>query len=771
MDSKPIRVIRKGFIMHCVALLTDETKGYGQVAAHVNWQGCFPPHYSVDVSDSPTAASDQWPGLATRPAAAKASSVNSHSAVPSYIPTGSSNMKIRKIRDSKCTSSSRVNAAMLLSFLALAPCIAATNGPAAIDPWYPVPQPKQPNRDDFTLRHIFHRGTYRDPHLHKRYDFRPQASVLAIQDQDDGPSSSLEPPPHFTLNSHSEHIERLIDRDLANIDNHLQHARFFGSPSILDASQWALDEVKGPNISDKDTVINLAIMAANAYNPIRGEGEWEDVSQGYNRSQPFGWEGDGLRGHIFANEGNETVVISLKGTSPAVFDGDGTTTKDKTNDNLFFSCCCGQGGSYWWHQVCDCQTSTYTCNSTCVVTALRHENRYYRAAIDLYTNVTELYPDSNVWLAGHSLGGSVTALLGLTFGLPVVTFEAPGEDLASKRLGLPVPPSSDPHKPRTKYTGAYHFGHTADPIFMGTCNGATAACTLGGYAMESQCHTGKQCIYDTVSDYGWRVGIGNHKIHNVIDNVIRMYKTVPACESDDECVDCYNWKFFESNGSDTTTSTRTTTTSSTTYTRTTTCKTPGWWGCLDESSTTTSTTPVITTTYTTTSCATPGWFGCKEEVNVTITTTTADQTAKLPTTSIPASATHAPSKSSSTSTSCEYPGWWGCRDPTSPGTTGHTAFPSPTTSSPSASKTANPHKKHTCKHPGLFFGCHDEDHHGSLTTKTDLITSIPTPSASSAQSTQPSTSGHDKKHRKCKNPVFFGLVCLDGYEDEYVPEL
>ncbi|EXJ58158.1 triacylglycerol lipase [Cladophialophora yegresii CBS 114405] len=424
---------------------------------------------------------------------------------------------------------------MLLSFLALAPTVAAAKLPAAIDPWYPAPQPKQPNTDDFTLRHIFHRGIYQDPDLHKRYDFHPQAPVFVTQDHDDSLSHSLEPPPHFMLRSHSEQIERLVDRKPASVEQYLQHARRTGKPAVLAVSQWTLDEVKGPNISDKDTIINLAIMAANAYNPGPGEGDWEDAKQGYNRSTPFGWEGDGLRGHIFANEGNETVVISLKGTSPAVFDGDGTTTKDKMNDNLFFSCCCGQGGSYFWHQVCDCQTSTYTCNRTCVVQALRQENRYYRAAIDLYTNVTELYPNSNVWLAGHSLGGAVTALLGQTFGLPTVTFEAPGDDLASKRLGLPAPPSSDPHKPRTKYTGAYHFGNTADPVFMGTCNGATATCTLGGYAMESACHTGKQCVYDTVNDYGWRVGIGNHKIHNVIDNVIKMYKNVPSCEPDDEC--------------------------------------------------------------------------------------------------------------------------------------------------------------------------------------------------------------------------------------------
>ncbi|KIX02291.1 uncharacterized protein Z518_08230 [Rhinocladiella mackenziei CBS 650.93] len=660
-------------------------------------------------------------------------------------------MKPRKSRGQICTSRHRVTAGMLLSFLAISTQVAADKAPGiAIDPWYPVPGPKPPNVHDFTLRHIFHRGTYQDPDLHKRYDLHPQAPVLVAED--DGLRYSLQDPPHFTARSHSMEIERLVNRQPYSIERHLQYARLTGNPAILDASDWTMDEVNGPNISDKDTVLDLAIMAADAYAPVPGEGDWEDVSRGYNQSIGFGWEGDGLRGHIFADQNNETVIISLKGTSPAVFDGDGTTTKDKLNDNLFFSCCCAQGGQYFWRQVCDCYSSTYTCNQTCLVKALRKENRYYRASIDLYTNVTELYPDSNVWLVGHSLGGAVTSLLGLTFGLPTVTFEAPGDDLAAKRLGLPFPPSSDPYKPRTRYTGAFHFGNTADPVFMGTCNGATATCTLGGYAMESQCHTGHQCVYDTVGDYGWRVGIGNHKIRNVIESVIKVYPDVPSCSPDDECVDCFNWKYFESNGSDPTTSSTTTTTS--TRTRTTTCKTPGWWGCLDdESSTTTTSTPIITTTYTTTSCATPGWFGCNKGVNVTITTTTVAPTVTT-TTSSPASHHTLTTPSSS----CQHPGWWGCRDPT----TTQESSPSPASSQTIPTRTA---KQHTCQSPGFFFGCRDRTVYDSTIPTTRLITEAPILTASTAQPSITQSNDDEKGRGKCRHHAFFGLICLDQAQD------
>ena len=50
-----------------------------------------------------------------------------------------------------------------------------------------------------------------------------------------------------------------------------------------------------------------------------------------------------------------------------------------------------------------------------------------------------MYPDANIWVIGHSLGGSLASLLGITFGTPVVTFEPPGERMAARRLHLPSP--------------------------------------------------------------------------------------------------------------------------------------------------------------------------------------------------------------------------------------------------------------------------------------------------------------------------------------------
>jgi lipase ATG15 len=69
-----------------------------------------------------------------------------------------------------------------------------------------------------------------------------------------------------------------------------------------------------------------------------------------------------------------------------------------------------------------------------------------------------------MWLTGHSLGGALASLIGLTFGVPTVTFETPPERLASQRLHLPSPPALKPEDMLI-----WHFGHTADPIYLGIC--------------------------------------------------------------------------------------------------------------------------------------------------------------------------------------------------------------------------------------------------------------------------------------------------------------
>lgn len=77
-----------------------------------------------------------------------------------------------------------------------------------------------------------------------------------------------------------------------------------------------MDEIWGPNVTDKESVLSLARIAADAYVLERSDPEWQDVGCGFNYTEDFGWDNDGLRGHIFADTQNETVIIGIKGTSP-----------------------------------------------------------------------------------------------------------------------------------------------------------------------------------------------------------------------------------------------------------------------------------------------------------------------------------------------------------------------------------------------------------------------------------------------------------------------
>ena len=380
------------------------------------------------------------------------------------------------------------------------------------------PPTQQPGELEFELRHIYQLGGKRYPDVHRYLDV--SADALATVESDDG-GSRAEVPRSLRAKTISTDVQRLVDRNRTAIDGLLDYSLIHGQAAYLPSSSWRTDTIAAPDITDKSTLITLAWMAANAYVEEPYTGDWHDVGAPFNVTDDFGWQNDGLRGHVFATKDNGTIVVGLKGTSPALFDGDDTTGNDKLNDNLFGSCCCAQGGHLSWKIVCDCMTSAFTCNQTCLVLALRKKSAYYRASQDLYHNVTARYPDSNVWMSGHSLGGVLSTLVGLTYGHPVVTFEAYPDAMAANRLGLPTPPGYrvGSHQARSD-VAIHHIGHTADPIYMGQCHSTLSWCSIGGYAFESACHTGKKCTYDTVNDKSWRMGIGYHKIFSVIKDVI-----------------------------------------------------------------------------------------------------------------------------------------------------------------------------------------------------------------------------------------------------------
>jgi lipase ATG15 len=445
----------------------------------------------------------------------------------------------------------------------------------------------------FSLKHILHHNTEKSSNFHAKLDitteFISKVSEYASALTDDKALARAEVEDwgkKYYLSSVPKTIRRLEDRSPGFVESYLEYARTTVQPNAINFN-WVDEDVLVPNMTDKETVLTLAYMSANAYVGLPYEGDWQNLTSNWNASQGIGWMEDGLRGYVFVDDSNSTVVIAVKGTSANIFfnDGGDTVSNDKINDNLLFSCCCARI-SYLWNTVCDCYTGeSYTCDQNCLETQLYSEDNYYRAALDLYKNVTALYPDANIWITGHSLGGAVGALLGRTYGAPAVSFEAPGELLASKRLHLPMPPGVPMWEDYI-----WHVGHTADPVFMGVCNGAGSACWIGGYAMETQCHSGLQCVYDVVNDLGWHVSLVNHRILLVINEVLTKYNTTPECVVPPPCKDCFNWRFVspgEEEPEPTTTSSIPAITTSTTITTTTTespekCLKWSWWGrCIE----------------------------------------------------------------------------------------------------------------------------------------------------------------------------------------------
>lgn len=304
-----------------------------------------------------------------------------------------------------------------------------------------------------------------------------------------------------------------------------------------------------PMINDPETILNFAKMSANSYKRRSIDG-WRNMSGDYTGLDGFGWDRNGLRGHIYANAAQSLVIIGFKGTSTLLMGG-GTVSRDKYQDNVMFSCCCARVDISWM-PVCGCylgknadvedvdeevmvRRSAGKCNQTCLLETIKEdEDSYYNQAVKIVHQIRRNYPNAKIWFTGHSLGGSIASLMAVTFPhTAAVTFEAPGDKLYASRMGLTR------RLPHHAYA-IWNFGITTDPVFMGTCQGPSTSCYLSGYAMETRCRHGKDCVIDIGEG---RFDVTTHRIDWVIDNVLQGQYRMPQCRPVEECKDCEGWQF------------------------------------------------------------------------------------------------------------------------------------------------------------------------------------------------------------------------------------
>ncbi|KXS15387.1 alpha/beta-hydrolase [Gonapodya prolifera JEL478] len=267
-----------------------------------------------------------------------------------------------------------------------------------------------------------------------------------------------------------------------------------------------------PQMEDPMTVLSLAYMAWNTYTEPN-TGDWVDVP-GWNETAGFGWSEEGIRGYVFEahdpsspSSSPPLVAVVIKGTSLNTLGlGGPTSPSDKLNDNMMFSCCCGKEDRSWW-AVCPCYAGKTQGKMSCDGECIREScgpafpDSYYNLATEIVRYVRRTYPTSTIWAVGHSLGGALATSVGLRFRIPAVSFEAPGEALWASRVGaLPRGAPGPDAASRLAFHESlpiFHVGNDGDPIFLGKCRGARSSCYYVGYAIETRCHNGKWCIYET----------------------------------------------------------------------------------------------------------------------------------------------------------------------------------------------------------------------------------------------------------------------------------
>lgn len=279
--------------------------------------------------------------------------------------------------------------------------------------------------------------------------------------------------------------------------------------SIINQMFFSFD-VKNDILSFKN-VLNLAKMSNNAY--------YIDTTDYWIPIPPYNWtelENDYIKGYVFVDNSTKTYIVSFKGTNILPYEK--TRKYDKYNDNLYFSCCFNQT-NYNYNLSCK------ECNKKCYKETLNDQNNYINIAKSMMDTLSSKidFNNNTIIFTGHSLGGAIATYMGILYNKTVVTFQTPGEKHYLSQIGKET---------KKRYDNIYHFGHTNDPIFTGDCGWW---CKMAGYTIQTYCHIGYVCKYNT-SGYS---SLLKHRMTYVIDNMLNTWNgSIPECKYEIDCDDC-----------------------------------------------------------------------------------------------------------------------------------------------------------------------------------------------------------------------------------------
>lgn len=306
-------------------------------------------------------------------------------------------------------------------------------------------------------------------------------------------------------------------------------------------------------------IYNLAIMSHNVY--YDDNKKWYNST--FNNTEDISKDNDTVKVYLFSSEDFKTHIISIKGTSTYFSKNENVILynsiyNDKLNDNLMYSCCFYKQSNIfnkieelnnekcWDKEIQNKEQIILKTEKTCKNKCFKALNEYKLNYISITKQIIEnlkqyiKFENDEILFTGHSLGGSLATIMGVMYNKIAISFESPGvknflkkSNILNKEINL------------DNLQNIYNFGHNADIIFTGKCNGKLSLCYLGGYNIETKCHIGKVCEYDAINKLNISESIFTHKLKYVIEKIMPEWEhDFPECKFNNSCIDCEKWSYI-----------------------------------------------------------------------------------------------------------------------------------------------------------------------------------------------------------------------------------